>query len=233
MQHNAPDKAQADEGEQGCEQEKRFLAAQQQRAGGKVRLDVGGCHFTTSLTTLTSEPGSMLAAMFSGRHELEKDDEGRVFIDRDPKAFGVILDWLRNGHLPTALLNPKRAVRAGAVQPAVEREALVLEATYYGLTRLVAHLASGGVAEEDDSEDEGDREEFIRITEDQLVRLVNAGRPPQLSRCDLRHFCLSGMLLSEARFFRCNLRGVNLRWAILNSASFVECDLRGADLTGA
>ena len=34
-----------------------------------VKLNVGGHHFTTSLQTLTKDPNSMLAAMFSGKFE--------------------------------------------------------------------------------------------------------------------------------------------------------------------
>jgi hypothetical protein len=48
-----------------------------------IRLSVGGVKFQTSLATLTSVPDSMLAAMFSGRHHIDKDDKGRYFIDRD------------------------------------------------------------------------------------------------------------------------------------------------------
>ena len=54
---------------------------------GRVKLDVGGHVFTTSLLTLTREGDSMLAAMFSGRHELLKEDDGCVFIDRDGTHF--------------------------------------------------------------------------------------------------------------------------------------------------
>ena len=36
-----------------------------------VRLSVGGIHFATSIDTLTrGDPDSMLAAMFSGRHNV-------------------------------------------------------------------------------------------------------------------------------------------------------------------
>lgn len=36
-----------------------------------VRLSVGGVHFATSIDTLTrGDPDSMLAAMFSGRHNV-------------------------------------------------------------------------------------------------------------------------------------------------------------------
>jgi arginine utilization protein RocB len=63
----------------------------------QIKLDVGGVHYTTSVTTLTSVPDSMLAAMFSGRHTLHKNEEGRIFIDRNGKLFEYILDYLRDG----------------------------------------------------------------------------------------------------------------------------------------
>jgi hypothetical protein len=59
-----------------------------------VKLNVGGYKFETTLTTLTSDKESMLAAMFSGRHELNEID-GYVFIDRDGTHFGHILNILR------------------------------------------------------------------------------------------------------------------------------------------
>jgi len=60
-----------------------------------IELNVGGTHFTSFKSTLCKEENSMLAAMFSGRHPLTKDSKGRFFIDRDPVAFKVILDYLR------------------------------------------------------------------------------------------------------------------------------------------
>ena len=47
----------------------------------------------------------MLAAMFSGRHELDTDSEGRYFIDRDGTYFKYILNYLRDRkQLPSAEL---------------------------------------------------------------------------------------------------------------------------------
>ena len=63
-----------------------------------VRLSVGGVHFETSLDTLLSDPNSMLAAMFSGRHNVMKDEDGRYFIDRDGTHFRFILNYLRDGN---------------------------------------------------------------------------------------------------------------------------------------
>ncbi len=38
----------------------------------RVKLDIGGHIYTTSVLTLTKDSDSMLAAMFSGRHSLVK-----------------------------------------------------------------------------------------------------------------------------------------------------------------
>jgi len=68
-----------------------------------IPLNVGGYNFVTTLSTLTKDKHSMLAAMFSGRHELDTDSEGRYFIDRDGKYFKYILNFLRDGNqLPSA-----------------------------------------------------------------------------------------------------------------------------------
>ncbi|KAL6080657.1 BTB/POZ domain-containing protein [Balamuthia mandrillaris] len=62
----------------------------------KVKLNVGGKVFVTSLTTLTKQR-SMLSAMFSDKFNIQPDENGEYFIDRNPKHFDVILDYLRKG----------------------------------------------------------------------------------------------------------------------------------------
>ncbi|KAK6944195.1 Potassium channel tetramerization-type BTB domain [Dillenia turbinata] len=92
-----------------------------------IHLNIGGKKFCTTVETLTQrEPDSMLAAMFSGSHILTKDPhtarpspffhlifvfvsfllnlvscDGFVFVDRDGKHFRHILNWLRDGVIPT------------------------------------------------------------------------------------------------------------------------------------
>jgi hypothetical protein len=48
----------------------------------KVKLNVGGTMFVTTLATLTMDRESMFAAMLSGRYPTEKDEHGALFIDR-------------------------------------------------------------------------------------------------------------------------------------------------------
>jgi len=66
--------------------------------GSIVKLNVGGTLFMTSLSTLVGNGSDhMLAAMFSGRHELKKQEDGSYFIDRDGTHFRYILNYLRGG----------------------------------------------------------------------------------------------------------------------------------------
>ena len=66
-----------------------------------VKLNVGGTIFQTTQATLLSDQNSMLAKMFSteknGRIPAIQDDSGAYFIDRCPKYFGIILNFLRGG----------------------------------------------------------------------------------------------------------------------------------------
>ena len=64
-----------------------------------IKLNVGGQYFTTSLETLTKDPGSMLHAMFSGRFDTKPAEDGSYFIDRDGTHFRHILNYFRTGQL--------------------------------------------------------------------------------------------------------------------------------------
>mmetsp|Transcript_61916 Transcript_61916/g.121607 ORF Transcript_61916/g.121607 Transcript_61916/m.121607 type:complete len:364 (+) Transcript_61916:247-1338(+) len=81
---------------QNFEAEKAKVFAENIKAKTKIKLDVGGTGYSTSRTTLTSLPGSMLEAMFSGRHVLEEDESGRIFIDRNGATFEFVLEYLRS-----------------------------------------------------------------------------------------------------------------------------------------
>ncbi|XP_019640693.1 PREDICTED: BTB/POZ domain-containing protein KCTD7-like [Branchiostoma belcheri] len=89
-----------------------------------IDLNVGGVHFTTSLSTLRKYEDSMLAAMFSGRHNVVKDASGCYFIDSDGTYFGHVLNFLRRGQLP----------------PLDVSKQVYLEAQYFGIEPLASKL---------------------------------------------------------------------------------------------
>ena len=93
----------------------------------RVKLNVGGHRFETTLTTLgAAGESSMLTAMFSGRHELQTNDDSEVFIDRDGTHFGQILNLLRNANVEVAHK---------------DRVALEAELDFYGITEARERLS--------------------------------------------------------------------------------------------
>ena len=67
-----------------------------------IELNVGGATdgLRISKDVMCKVPDSILGEMFSGRHEIKKLNDGRVFIDRNPKVFSYVLDYLRNDLTP-------------------------------------------------------------------------------------------------------------------------------------
>ncbi|KAM4612809.1 LOW QUALITY PROTEIN: BTB/POZ domain-containing protein KCTD6a [Polymixia lowei] len=57
------------------------------RMGEPMRLNVGGCVYTTTRSTLQRYPDSMLGAMFRGDFPTMTDAQGNYFIDRDGPLF--------------------------------------------------------------------------------------------------------------------------------------------------
>ena len=66
----------------------------------------------------------MLATLFSGRHQVDKDEHGHYFLDSNGTLFGHILEFLRNGSLPPNNISVP----------------LYKEAHYYGLHVLAERL---------------------------------------------------------------------------------------------
>ncbi|XP_043501074.1 BTB/POZ domain-containing protein KCTD3 isoform X1 [Polistes fuscatus] len=90
-----------------------------------VHLNVGGTRFSTSQQTLTWIPDSFFTALLSNRIASHQDLDGALFIDRDPRMFSIILNYLR-----TKDINLKN----------VDIRSLRHEAEYYGITPLVKRL---------------------------------------------------------------------------------------------
>eukprot|EP00026_Physarum_polycephalum_P009601 Phypoly_transcript_09729.p1 GENE.Phypoly_transcript_09729~~Phypoly_transcript_09729.p1 ORF type:complete len:299 (+),score=33.98 Phypoly_transcript_09729:120-1016(+) len=77
------------------------------QAPSKVVLDVGGKKFATSKSTLLSMPDTFFTAMLCS-DRWKPNDKGAYFIDRNPKHFGRILDYLRYGKLRVADLSAEQ-----------------------------------------------------------------------------------------------------------------------------
>jgi len=73
----------------------------------KIKLDVGGTFFTTSLSTLRKYPDSFFGVMFSGRIPVTPSEDGSYFIDRDPLMFPYVLNFMRGQKIVFEELNSR------------------------------------------------------------------------------------------------------------------------------
>jgi len=82
---------------------KNYGGTSRQETSEWIRLNVGGQLFQTSRTTLLNrEPNSVLAKMFDPESKIQpscEDSSGAYLIDRDPKYFAPLLNYLRTGNL--------------------------------------------------------------------------------------------------------------------------------------
>ena len=69
-----------------------------------IQLNVSGVTegFLVTKELMKSVPGSYLDAMFSGKFPLKKMD-GKIYLNRDPEIFKLVLRYLRNQVHPTSL----------------------------------------------------------------------------------------------------------------------------------
>ncbi len=103
-------------------------------AKAKISLNVGGKHFATSRTTLLSYKNSYFYTMLSSG-KWQPDEDGEYFIDRNPKYFEIILDWMRNN----------RCLTSGVMELSKnKKEMLKKEAEFYLLDELVRDLEDPG-----------------------------------------------------------------------------------------
>ena len=91
-----------------------------------INLNVGGQLFTTSRQTLTSIGDTFFTALLSGRISSQRDSSGAIFVDRDPKLFAIILNYLRTRQLFDI--------------DNCNLDMLLHESQFYGITPLVRRL---------------------------------------------------------------------------------------------
>jgi len=99
------------------EEVKKQMGSVLQLQENRVKLNVGGVKFVTSLDTLLMHPDSMLGSMFSGKYRLEKDEKGFFFIDRDGTHFRSRLSSIRSPH--SSISSPTPGVEAKPVSPRI------------------------------------------------------------------------------------------------------------------
>ncbi|KNC25835.1 hypothetical protein FF38_08136 [Lucilia cuprina] len=89
-----------------------------------VKLNVGGQYFLTTKTTLSRDPNSFLSRLIQEDCDLisDRDETGAYLIDRDPKYFAPVLNYLRHGKL---------------VLDGVSEEGVLEEAEFYNVTQLI------------------------------------------------------------------------------------------------
>eukprot|EP01126_Amoeba_proteus_P003905 TRINITY_DN11316_c0_g1_i8.p1 TRINITY_DN11316_c0_g1~~TRINITY_DN11316_c0_g1_i8.p1 ORF type:complete len:499 (-),score=83.56 TRINITY_DN11316_c0_g1_i8:502-1998(-) len=97
-----------------------------------LKLNVGGKKFEVKKDLLMGEE-SMLSIMFSGRYPVTKDENGSVYIDRDPTLFPYVLNYLRDKE--NAIIDCGEDLE----------EALINEVDYYQLLGM-ARLLRGKLA---------------------------------------------------------------------------------------
>ena len=93
-----------------------------------INLNVGGRIYTTSRSTLTRYPDSMLGAMFSGRISSTRDLEGNFVIDGDGPLFRFVLNFLRRSVLTLP-------------EDFKELDMLAAEADFYQIQELIDAVA--------------------------------------------------------------------------------------------
>ncbi|CAF1044290.1 unnamed protein product [Rotaria magnacalcarata] len=139
---------------------------------GKVLLDIGGRHFSTTVDTLTNEKNTFFTALFSKNWQLEKDNEGRIFIDRNGDLFVEILEFMRN---PNEFILPEDRLR----------RRLINEAKFYKLKSFLEVLTEPERRKEEEEERERQRKAQLfaddtLLTIEQMQKLNELyGKPDQ------------------------------------------------------
>ncbi|KAI8092664.1 BTB/POZ protein [Halteromyces radiatus] len=86
------------------DREKEMMRHVRKAQEEKIKLNVGGQLFETSLSTLRRDPNSTLAAMFNGHSNITPDEtDGSYFIDRDSTYFRLVLNYLRDLRVPSSI----------------------------------------------------------------------------------------------------------------------------------
>ena len=214
-----------------------------------VTVEVGGEKFRTELSTLTKCKDSLFPDLVKAlERKQESDRDGRpkrdpyIFIDRDPKHFRFILNYLRQG---------EQVLRGAALKKADrdDFQDILFEVQYYRLTnleRLVRRRMIALKKPKDFKQLEDDQcfskyavapgQMSPQAAEDAKRYRYITARDVHLKGENLRGITFNkvifehsisfeGCILSEAKFVDCSFRSaVNLKEADLFRAKFDHCN---------
>jgi WD40 repeat protein len=96
----------------------------------KIKLNIGGKIFITSIHNITSDKESMFSGMFSEEFHPQPDEDGEYFIDRNPGRFDIILEHLRGHDVKTLIAQLSNE----------ERQTLQKDVDYYNVQSLFEHF---------------------------------------------------------------------------------------------
>lgn len=191
-----------------------------------VTLNVGGKYFATSKSTLTAkEPASMLARMFAednGGYFFSPsalDKNGAYLIDRSPKYFEPLLNYLRIGQLIyDANVNP---------------EGILEEARFFGIESLIPVLEQIIKERRVPNDDLPlSRREVVDVLIRTPLKAELRFQGVNLGGADLRKLDLRYINFKYANLHGCKLMGANLSWCCLERADLSHAILDGAQLLG-
>eukprot|EP01006_Ploeotia_vitrea_P055633 TRINITY_DN68016_c3_g6_i6.p1 TRINITY_DN68016_c3_g6~~TRINITY_DN68016_c3_g6_i6.p1 ORF type:complete len:453 (-),score=29.24 TRINITY_DN68016_c3_g6_i6:548-1906(-) len=189
-----------------------------------VNLLLDGQLFGTTRSTLIADPNSLLHAMFSPQHEemLQRDMSHPAkpyVLDRNPKYFEPILNYLRTGEL--------------IIDSGVNPRGVLLEATYYNLRDVMDKLKD--VAQQDF------RPPTVQIdvgaptlTRAELLKILCntvSGSSVRLQAISLRGVDCSCLDFSGVNLRRANLEGADMHGCTLSAADLTEANLSGTNLS--
>lgn len=101
-----------------------------------VRLNIGGKEFVTTKTTLCKNAQSFFYKLCQDDPSVglttDKDENGAYLIDRDPKYFAPVLNYLRHGKL--------------VIETNLQEEGVLEEAEFYNIQELI-HLVKDRIKE--------------------------------------------------------------------------------------
>jgi uncharacterized protein YjbI with pentapeptide repeats len=192
--------------------------------GDVVKIYVQGAFFATSKATLAGEHGSLLADLVDKLPKDRDQDDEPLFIDREPKIFRIILNWL------TYLSSGQHEQFSEVLEllSPVETCLLKLDAQYFKLAKLCDVLGVPLHPEIHEEKAEVEQVKLKPITQQQLdLVLGDEKRKKVFRRRDVSGLFFVGAQITGS-FFEAVGIGADLSGCLLS-----EVDFRGSDFTGA